>query len=708
MTNIKDLFQKGYKYHQSGNLAAAATFYLKVLDKQPEHTDTIFLTGTLYLQQGNFNAAAVFLNKALELKPDYAKAHNNLGTVFKEEGKFDDAVASYRRAIELEPDYAEAHNNLGAAFQAQGKLSEALSCYQKTLELKPDYAKVHYNLGALLQEQGKYNEAVASYNRSIEITPNHAETYYNLGIILHIQNKHDEAISSYQKALKLKPDFVEAHINIGNMFKDQGKFNEALFSYQNALRLKPDPVIEVKVALLLPIINESRESIKWYRNKLIEQIGSIKTRGLTLDDPQKQIGSTNFYLAYHGLNDRKIQENIASFYTSVCPDLVWTPPVYNKQRQTHDKIKIGIISNFLCNHTIGKLNYGIIKHLSRDKFHVKLFRFSGGKEDPLSEAINNAADEVVILPRKLKPARQEIADHSLDILFYLDIGMDSLTYFLAFSRLAPVQCVTWGHPVTTGIPNMDYFISSDNAEPPGAENHYSERLILPDRLTTYYYRPELPEEYSSREKLGLPEDYNLYVCPQTLFKFHPDFDNVLGDILRQDPRGLLVLIEGNHKHWTELLRERFSSAFPDVIDRVRFLHRMSPRDFLSLLKTADVILDTPYFGGGNTSLESFACGMPIVTWPGEFMRDRLTLALYKQMGVMDCVANDAQSYLKIAYRLANDKIWRDEIKGKIKANADVLYEDIEAVRELERFFETAVENGHIKKFSNLIASYQVS
>ncbi len=662
MTNIKDLFQKGYTQHQAGNFVEAATFYLKVLDKQPEHIDTIFLTGTLHLQQGNFDAATVFLKKVIGLKPDYAKAHNNLGTALKEQLKLDDAVASYRRAIELNPDYAEAHNNLGAMLQKQGKLSEALSCYQKTLELKPDYAKAHYNLGGLLQEQGK----------------------------------HDEAIPSYQKAIELKPDFVEAHIKIGNTFMNQGKLNEALFSYQNALRLKPDSGVEVKAALLLPVINESRESIKRYRDKLIEQISSMKAGGLTLEDPYKQVGITNFYLAYHGLDDREIQENIASFYIHACPDLVWTPPDYNKQRQTHDKIKIGIISNFLYHHTIGKLNYGVIKHLSREKFHVKLFRFLGGKEDPLSEAFNSEADEVVILPKELKQARQEIADHSLDILFYLDIGMDSLTYFLAFSRLAPVQCVTWGHPVTTGIPNMDYFISSGNAEPPGAENHYSERLVLPNRLTTYYYRPKLPEESPSREKFGLPEDYNLYVCPQTLFKFHPDFDNVLGDILRQDPRGLLVLIEGNYKHWTELLRERFSRTFPDVIDRVKFLPRMSPGDFLSLQKTANAILDTPHFGGGSSSLESFACGMPIVTWPGEFMRDRLTLALYKQMGVMDCVANNAQSYLKIAYRLANDKIWRDEIREKIKANADVLYKDIEAVRELECFFETAVDEARKK------------
>ncbi len=141
-----------------------------------------------------------------------------------------------------------------------------------------------------------------------------------------------------------------------------------------------------------------------------------------------------------------------------------------------------------------------------------------------------------------------------------------------------------------------------------------------------------------------------------------------------------------------MLRDRFSCTFPEVIDRVRFLPVMPTNDCLSLLKIDDVILDTPYFGGGNTSLESFACGVPVLTWPGEFMCDRLTLALYKQMGIMDCVANNAQFYLNISFRLANDKTWSDKIKDKIRASADfVLYEDIEAVRELERFFEWAVD-----------------
>ncbi len=298
---------------------------------------------------------------------------------------------------------------------------------------------------------------------------------------------------------------------------------------------------------------------------------------------------------------------------------------------------------------------------------------------------------MIDLPVELKPAREIIAAHSLDILFYPDIGMDALTYFLAFSRLAAVQCVTWGHPVTTGIPNMDYFISSEHLEPPGAQDHYSERLVLLKRLPVYYYRPDVPETPLSREKLGLPEGYNLYVCPQAPFKFHPDFDAALGNILRHDPRGLLILIEGqNFEHWAKLLMNRFKKSFPEAIDRVRFLKAMPTTEFLSLLMAADALIEPPYFGGGNTTYESFACGLPIVTWPGPFMRGRVTLGCYRQMGVMDCVANDAQVYIRIAIRLANDKPWREYIKARIRANAHALFEDMEAIRELEHFFEKAV------------------
>jgi len=68
------------------------------------------------------------------------------------------------------------------------------------------------------------------------------------------------------------------------------------------------------------------------------------------------------------------------------------------------------------------------------------------------------------LPLSLGKAHQQIADKQLDILCYPDIGMDSLTYLLAFSCLVPVQSTIRGHPITSGIRNIDYFISTHDLE----------------------------------------------------------------------------------------------------------------------------------------------------------------------------------------------------------------------------------------------------
>jgi protein O-GlcNAc transferase len=603
-----------------------------------------------------------------------------------------DIESEISKAINNDSSQQNFHNDLGCALQKQGQWEEAISCYLTALQLKPDFVAAHFNLGSALQEQGKLDEAISCYQKTLELKPDSAGAYNNLGNVFQDQGKLNEAISCYQKALQLKPDFVTAFFNLGSAFQDQGRLDEAISCYQKALRIEPDAGIEVKACLTLPVIPESKKRIEQSRKILIERIESLRKKGLSLEDPVEQIGSTHFLLAYNGLNDKGIHKQIASFYIHACPDLAWISTRSGQQHRRGNKMNVGIISKHLHEHTVGHVNCGIIKNLSREKFHVKLFRFPG-KEDDLSKKIDRSADEVVVLPAQLASARKKIASHPLDILFYPDIGMEPLTYFLAFSRLAPIQCVAWGHPVTTGIPNVDYYISSESAEPPGAQDHYSERLVLLKRLAMYCYRPEMKEGVPPRETFGFSEDQNLYVCPQALFKFHPDFDGILGSVLRHDPLGILVLFQGKDKRWEELLRKRFSRTFPTAMSRVRFLPRMSRKNYLSFLRTADVLLDTLHFTGGYSSLLSLACGVPVVTWPGSLMRGRLTLALYKQMGVMDCVVDSARSYVDLALRLANDKNWRERIKAKIGDNADVLFEDIGTVRDLESFFESAVMRG---------------
>ncbi len=224
-------------------------------------------------------------------------------------------------------------------------------------------------------------------------------------------------------------------------------------------------------------------------------------------------------------------------------------------------------------------------------------------------------------------------------------------------------------------------------ESPGSSGQYTEQLVRLSALPTYYFRPGLPERTFCRADFGLPDHGCLYICPQSLFKFHPNFDPVIGDLLRRDPEGRLVLIEDAWGgHWSSLLVERLDRSSPDIIDRVIFVPFMPYEKFLGLLILADALLDVPTFSGGNTTLEAFAMAAPIVTWPTNFMRGRITAGLYEQMGLSDLIASDAGEYVSLALKLAHDADFRSRMQADIQANSHKLYERIEIVREIEAFF----------------------
>jgi predicted O-linked N-acetylglucosamine transferase (SPINDLY family) len=268
--------------------------------------------------------------------------------------------------------------------------------------------------------------------------------------------------------------------------------------------------------------------------------------------------------------------------------------------------------------------------------------------------------------------------------------MAPLTYSLAFSRLAPVQCLTWGHPVTSGIDTIDYFISAFAMEPPGSESQYTERLVRLDSPAVYYFKPALPAQPKTRGDFELPEDATLYGCLQMMWKIHPEFDAILAEILRRDPRGLVLLLEGTSPFWTNKLLARLKRTMPDVVDRIRIIRSQKYEDFLTLTSLCDVMLDPIHFGGGNTSYEAFAFGVPIITWPSQMLRGRIAYALYDLMGIDDCTAASHEHFVDLAVDIGADPKRRREVSEKILAAHPKLFENPAGVRALEKFLKSAV------------------
>jgi protein O-GlcNAc transferase len=651
--------------------------------------------GNHHLAAGRLTDAVLAYRQAVALAPDDAQAWANLGCTLWKANQLAEAETCLLRALALRPGYSEALNNLGGVLDALGRLEEASQQYRAAISSDPKQAQPYCNLGAVLHRLGRFEEAQSEYARALALKPDFAEAWSNLGAAFLARSKFAEAETCLQRALQISPHHRQVLSNLADVLRIQGKFSAAIETYRKALGAdRGNAPLMVKLALAQEVILDSRESAVRRRAEVTASLKDLLDRKVKLADPQADIGMTNFYFAYQGVNDVDLQSLTAKFYLNACPRLAWTAPHCSAPAAspaTGDragKLRVGFVSTSLFEHTIGKFYHGIIQKLARDRFEVVAIR-PPQDGDSIGDAIGRDADRNVEIPYDLFSASRRIAAEQLDILFYPDLGMTPLTYFLAFARLAPVQCVSWGHPVTTGIPTIDYFISAKSIEPPDAQAHYSERLIMLDRLPSYYWRPHHPATPFSRAEFGFPADARLYLCPQSLFKLHPDFDVVLATLLRRDPKARLLLLSGIHRHWDRLLGARIAKNFPEVAARVVFVPRIPQAEFFRLLMMADAILDPPFFGGGNTSYEAFAMGLPIVTWPGEFMRGRVTEGCYRQMGFTDLVADSLDSYVEIALRLASDHGWRTRVKNEIATRSHALYEDAGAVTELENFFSAA-------------------
>jgi predicted O-linked N-acetylglucosamine transferase (SPINDLY family) len=248
--------------------------------------------------------------------------------------------------------------------------------------------------------------------------------------------------------------------------------------------------------------------------------------------------------------------------------------------------------------------------------------------------------------------------------------------------------------VTTGLPTIDYYLSSDLMEPDGAQRHYSEKLIRLPNLALAFPQPVLPSPLKTRADFGLQEDDFLFYTSQSLFKYLPQFDEIYPRIAREVDHAKFIFIANSSQLVTTQFRQRLQRCFAryglDAEECCRFHPRLDYADFLNLNHVCDVLLDTLAWSGGKTTLEAIGCGLPVVTLPGRFMRGRHAFAMFKMVGVEETIAASVDDYVAIAVRLASDHQFLRSTKERMAARLDRLYDDGDCIRRLDGFYVNVV------------------
>ncbi|MBL1211012.1 MAG: glycosyltransferase, partial [Geminocystis sp. GBBB08] len=367
----------------------------------------------------------------------------------------------------------------------------------------------------------------------------------------------------------------------------------------------------------------------------------------------------NFYLNYQGLNDLDLQKKYGDLVQKIMevnfPQ--WMTPKYQRKIDELRKIKIGYVSNCFRNHVVAKLAQGRFKNHDREKFEIYGY-YLDSSVDNLTKEFEKYSDYFYQLSNQIDiidVVAQKIIDDQLDILVFLDIGMYPEVTLLASLRLCPIQCTTWLHPITSGLSNIDYFLSSDLMEAKNAHQHYSETLIRLPNIGICYEKPLIPPATKTRKDFGLREDAVIYFCCQSLYKYLPQFDYIFPYIAQKISNAQFVFINRLSPSILHKFKQRLNLIFESLnfnIDNYCiFLSNLTHDDYLNLNLVSDVFLDTFSWSGGNTTLEAIACNLPVVTCPGELMRGRHSYGILKMLGVTETIASCEEEYIEIAVRL---------------------------------------------------------
>ncbi len=684
---------KAVELHRAGRWAEAEKLYESLYRREVSDPEAAYLLGIVRLSQGRNEAAVQPLRRAARLSPRNLEAHRALGEAFDRLGLPGPAADAYRRAVALRPDDARLQLALGAVLLAGQDAPAALAAFDAALVVEPSLVQAHNNAGLALKQLGRFDEAADRFAAALAVQPSYAAAAFNLGNLLTEQGRMEEAEPWLRKAVLLAPELLNARFTLANVLRETGRHAGAIEVLDEILRLAPDePAAMVwRCMFELPVLYRDQAEIDASRARYAARLAALAP--LVEREPQRFLQgfatTRPFLLAYQGKADRELQALYGGMLEKVVAANVAAGPPPTRRPPTGRKVRLGIVSGYFHRHSVWKIpTRGWLRSLDREAFEVVCYHTSGVVDAETAFARLHS-DAFVQGPLSLPQWVERLRQDDCDILLYPEIGMDPMAVQLAALRLAPVQANGLGHPVTSGLATIDVALSSALMEPPDADTDYLERLLRLPNLGAYYEPLETPAVEMARDGVGLSDDDFVFWCPQSLFKYQPRFDNVFARIAAGAPSARFLFIDYRTGRaatapFIDRLETSFKLAGLDMRAHCRFAPRLSQAEFVAMAALGDAVLDSIEWSGFNSTLESLAHDLPLVSYEGTFMRGRHSAAVLRRLGLPELVAGDIDGYVAIAQRLANDPAYRWEIRSRIAAAKPCLVADRDYAAALNR------------------------
>jgi predicted O-linked N-acetylglucosamine transferase (SPINDLY family) len=524
------------------------------------------------------------------------------GFAYLQSGDARNAELAFRDAIRLDANDVRAQMGLGIVAHQTGHFASALELFERALRLAPGNAALLANRGNALLAMGRIEEAIAGLKAAIECDGTTVGAWVNLGTALHAQGDLDGAVAALERAATLQGSNVEILNNLGNLYKDQGRLDDCLAAYERALDIHP--------AAPQPFSNRLSAL------KLDTRLSPAQI----LDEHRRWAGT----------------------FAATCGEA----PILNNSPDPARRLRIGYVSPD-CHTALPAFLDALIAAHDRDAFEVFCY-FNNPQSIETLKLLGVEASARVMKGRNDRAVAEAIHADRIDVL--VDIaghtGHNRLGVFAR--RPAPVQ-ITWlDYLCTTGVAAMDVRLTDAVADPPGNENHHSERLLrLPDAQWCW----AAPSDAPPISPLPLAAKGIVTFGSFNHVQKLTDSTLKLWCALLDALPGATLLLAGVPNGFA---RRRVIERLGGDATRLTFLERLPGTQYRAAINRVDIALDPMPFSGATTTLDALFQGIPVLTLPGPRSCSRSTASILSALKRSDWIANDAADFVARATALTAD------------------------------------------------------
>ncbi len=537
---------------------------------------------------------------------------------------------------------------LGTAYRVAGDVVRARDWLTRAAALDPEDLLSWKDLSEVAAQTGSWPEVARACSRRAALAQSDANAWLLWGHALQVQHRFRAALSVLLRGWRHNREHPKLNAAVGAAYSDIGQSGRSVRFLRRAKDAEPG------------------DSTTWC-NLLF---------AITADDSSDAEEQADEHRRFGAL------------YPAAKRDRV-------HPRKAGKRIRIGYVSADFRRHPLERFYTSILSHHDRSQFEVYAYSSTPSADDSTARYRSWCEHwrEVAGIDDEDFPA--VVARDHPDILVDLS-GHTSGNRLGAFARrAAPVQLSHCGYPNTTGLKQMDWYITDSVADPSGlSERHFTESLLRIDPCFLCYTpsalatAAEIPHELRHR-----PVTFG---CFNPLRKLSESTLDLWARVLDATPRSRLLLQARafDDPGVAVRLKRRFArqGIDPDRIDCQGFTRDEAA--YFAAYHEVDIALDPFPYNGATVSCDALWMGVPVIAKTGSTHASRVAASILRAAGMPECVASSAEEYVRLASDMASDAQWLrgSRVARRALAMASPLMDATAYVRHFEKALRDVFAN----------------